>query len=343
MANAGNSCRFVSWLVNSDLNDNHSDSTDDDDGIYENGLKTCECKAPVAECDPGLFEPEEQYYLPRSSPVISRKRHNTETEKQFGLSLTPPKWELSISPPVKSNYSSPDRVVESSHLEKERNLDHCDTPKGSSGQTQFLPDNHGTVTGISRVSQDARCHSFVSGRLHEGFQSKTKRRACSDLPPASVQRSSDQAKKHGSCVDHSTADLYSLDQENAHFVVVDMVLEMLEAVKWAVCLQQLKNTHPHQDRCEKLNTSKTDSIYSFDSGFEDDSAPKLSSNRYSLASFQSCLRSSRMQCSAEDLAHHLVAEFRKQWFPSELLQNPDNLNSALQEVRMVMHKHTFVQ
>lgn len=57
----------------------------------------------------------------------------------------------------------------------------------------------------------------------------------------------------------------------------------------------------------------------------------------------SCLRSSRMQCSAEDLAHHLVAEFRKQWFPSELLQNPDNLNSALQEVRMVMHKHTFVQ
>uniref|UniRef100_A0A671S307 Rubicon Homology domain-containing protein n=1 Tax=Sinocyclocheilus anshuiensis TaxID=1608454 RepID=A0A671S307_9TELE len=57
-------------------------------------------------------------------------------------------------------------------------------------------------------------------------------------------------------------------QENAHFVVVDMVLEMLEAVKWVVCLQQLKNTHPHQDRCEKQNTSKTNSIYSFDSGFE---------------------------------------------------------------------------
>ncbi len=50
-----------------------------------------------------------------------------------------------------------------------------------------------------------------------------------------------------------------------------------------------------------------------------------------------------MQCSAEDLAHHLVSEFRKQWFPSELLQNPDNLNSALQEVRMVMNKHTFMQ
>ncbi len=45
-------------------------------------------------------------------------------------------------------------------------------------------------------------------------------------------------------------------QENAHFVVVDMVLEMLEAVKWAVCLQQFKNTHPHQDRCENQNTLK---------------------------------------------------------------------------------------
>ncbi|XP_052420406.1 protein associated with UVRAG as autophagy enhancer isoform X2 [Carassius gibelio] len=337
MANVGNSCRFVSWLVNSDLN--HPDSTDDDDddddddGISEDGLKMCECNAPVAELDSGLFEPEEEYHLPRSSPVISRKRQNTETEKQFGLSLTPPIWELSISPTVKSNCSSLHRLVESSRSEEERTLDHGVSPKGSSGHTQLLSDSHGTVKGVPPVSKDTRSHSFVSGRLHEGLQSKTKRRACSDLPPASVQRSSDRAQKHGSCVDHSTADFYSLDQENAHFVVVDMVLEMLEAVKWVVCLQQLQNTHPpHQDRCEKPNTSKTDSIYSFDSGFEDDSAPKLSPNRYSLASFQSCLQSSEMQCSAEDLAHHLVSEFRKQWFPSELLQNPDNLDSALQEV-----------
>ncbi len=74
-AKAGKSCGFVSWLVNSDLNDNHSDSNDDDDGIYEDGLKVCECNPPVAEWDSGLFEPEEEYLLPRSSPVISRKRH----------------------------------------------------------------------------------------------------------------------------------------------------------------------------------------------------------------------------------------------------------------------------
>lgn len=283
------------------------------------------------EWDSDLLDPEEQYHLPRSSPVISRKRHNTETEKTSDLSLTPPIWELSISPMTKSNHSG--ALIRS---EKERDLDHNDSPKGSSRQTQFLAGNHGR--GISRVSQDTQLHSqsLESGRLHEGFQSKTKRRACSDIPPASRQRSSDQAKKCGSCVDvHAAEDIYSLDQENAHFVVVDMVLEVLEAVKWVVCLQQLKNTHPHQDRCETHNTSKTDSISSFDSGFEDDSASQLSSNRYSLASFQSCLQGYRMQWSAEDLAHHLVSEFRKQWLPSELLQNPVNLNSALQEVAVV--------
>ncbi|KAL0184331.1 hypothetical protein M9458_020027, partial [Cirrhinus mrigala] len=42
-ANAGKSCGFVSWLVNSDLNDN-SDSTDDDD-IDESGLKIQACSS----------------------------------------------------------------------------------------------------------------------------------------------------------------------------------------------------------------------------------------------------------------------------------------------------------
>ncbi|XP_039511757.1 protein associated with UVRAG as autophagy enhancer isoform X2 [Pimephales promelas] len=272
------------------------------------------------EWDSDLHVPEEQYHLPRSSPVMSRKRHNTETEKTSDLSLTPPIWELSISPMTKSNDPSAHRF---SRVEKERDLDHNDSPKGSSRQTQFLAGNHGR--GISSVSQDTQLHSqsLVSGRLHEGFQSKTKR-ACSDIPLPSRQRGSDQA----------TEDFYSLDKENAHFVVVDMVLEVLEAVKWVVCLQQLKNAHPHQDRCETHNTSKTDSISSFDSGFEDDSASQLFSNRHSLASFQSCLQSYRMQWSAEDLAQNLVSEFRKQWFPSEQLQNPVNLNSALQEVAL---------
>lgn len=194
--------------MSSELNENHSDSTDDedDDDIDESGLKVCECNTPVSEWDSDLFDPEEQYHLPRSSPVISRKRHNTETEKQSDRSLTPPTWELSISPVMKSNYSSAHRISPS-----EKDLDHCDSPTGSSGLTEFLTGNHGR--GISHVSQDTQLHSqsLVSRPLHEGYQ--TKRRACSDIPPASAQKSSDRAKKRGSCVDvHATEDLYSLDQ-----------------------------------------------------------------------------------------------------------------------------------
>lgn len=206
-ANAGSSSssmfrklHFVNWLVNSDLNENPSDSTDDD--IDESGLKMCD------ERDSDLLDPEEQYHLPRSSPVISRKRHNTETEKTSDLSLAPPIWELSISPMTKSNDSSAHRF---SRSEKERDLDLNDSPNGSSGQTQFLAGNHGQ--GISRVSQDTQLHSqsLVSGRLHEDFRSK--RRACSDILPASRQRSSDEAKKCGSCVDvHAPEDIYRLDQ-----------------------------------------------------------------------------------------------------------------------------------
>lgn len=54
-------------------------------------------------------------------------------------------------------------------------------------------------------------------------------------------------------------------------------------------------------------------------------------------------QTSNVAHSAEDLAHHLVSEFRKQWFPSEQLQNPDNPNMALQEVSVVKHQHTFMQ
>ncbi|KAG1951861.1 odorant receptor, family D, subfamily 109 [Pimephales promelas] len=85
MANAGSSSsstirelHFVKWLVNSDLNENPSDNTDEDD-IDESGLKMCN------EWDSDLHVPEEQYHLPRSSPVMSRKRHNTETEKTQSL------------------------------------------------------------------------------------------------------------------------------------------------------------------------------------------------------------------------------------------------------------------
>nr|XP_055072468.1 protein associated with UVRAG as autophagy enhancer isoform X1 [Misgurnus anguillicaudatus] len=358
---------FVSWLVNSELNKNHYDSTDD--AMNESGLNECEFNA----CLP---DPEKQYHLPRSSPVISRKRCSTKlkAEKQSSpsnLCLTPPdcdKSVLSTSPLLtvisnNSNLNQLDEITQSEKLEESSSMfskgllsdqskdSFCisgyldDSLKDFIGQSKILTNIFGTGK-ISHASQETQLLSHSSGdpkfeaasrrlriQLNKGLQSGPKRRACSDIPLASDQRISEQARKHGSYIDvHSTTDLYrnNLDQENAHFVVVDMVLEVLEAVKWAVCLQQLKNTNPGQDRYETPNTTQMDSFSSVDIGFEDDSAPKVYLNRHRLASFQGS-QSSSVPHSAEDLAHHLVSEFRKQWFPSEQLQNPDNLNIALQE------------
>ncbi|XP_056321856.1 protein associated with UVRAG as autophagy enhancer [Danio aesculapii] len=337
MAHAGSrsttgDLHFAKWLVDwenpltNPTDDDEEEVGEEEDDIAESELKVCECNSPVSECDSDFFNPDEQYHLPRSSPVISRKRPNTDTQKQCGLSVTPPIWEISTSPGLKSNASGPHMLEELRRSENERNFDECDSLQGSSRQMLFLTDKqHGTR--ISHVSQDTQFHSlpFFSGHLHEEL--KTKRRACSDIPLLD-QKSSDQAKKHWPFViGDSNEDINSLDQENAHFVVVDMLLEVLEAVKWAVCLQQSNNANPNnRDRCETHIISKTDSVASSDSGFEENT------ERYSLASFQSCLQSSRTQCSAEDLAHRLVSEFRKQWFSSELLKNPVNLSSALQEV-----------
>ncbi|KAI7808851.1 hypothetical protein IRJ41_016398, partial [Triplophysa rosa] len=343
---------FVSWLINSDFNENPSDSTDDD--INESGLKEC-------EWDSYQPNPEEQYHLPRSSPVISRKRCDAElkTEKQASASnlcLTTTTYDTSIlstSPLItaKSNISNLHGLDEFTHSKKLKeptsvsdkdwtSVSHKikdSSPKDILEQSDCRKSKCGT-DGISPVSQRtpilSRSAPAARSRvpLNQGLQSRGKRRACSDIPPASSQRNSGYVRKHGSLIDtHSFDDIHgrSLDQENAHFVVVDMVLEVLESVKWVVCLEELKS-NPCQDKYETLYTTKMDSFSSFDSGFEDDSTPKPPSNRYSLASFQ-CPQISSMPCSAEHLAHHLVSGFRKQWFPAERLQNPDSLNIALQE------------
>ncbi len=196
----------------------------------------CECNAPVAEWIQACSSLRKSYHLPRTA--LSYPARDITRDRKTVWSVF---WHIQYGTIYLSNCEielfKSHRLVKSSRSEKERNLDRCDSPKGSSGQTQFLTDNHGT--GISPVSQDTRSLSFVSGRLHEGFQSKTKRRACSDLPPASGQRSSDQAKKHGSCVDHSTADLYSLDQVHCK----NDFLNLLKNIVHHFCQPLFKHFH----------------------------------------------------------------------------------------------------
>ncbi|XP_033934605.1 protein associated with UVRAG as autophagy enhancer [Pseudochaenichthys georgianus] len=156
-----------------------------------------------------------------------------------------------------------------------------------------------------------------------------------DAPPTtglSIERSSSDIPECSAEIFRSCCDL---DKENAHFVVVDLMLEVLEGVKWTMDTQQ--HTHPHtqhthsntvphahvthtsyrkthsahthtQDEVETgseevQHPPKTFYILSTDSGFEDGGVDTM--QRDSLR-------------NAVALAEQLVLEFRRH-FPSQEL------------------------
>lgn len=57
-------------------------------------------------------------------------------------------------------------------------------------------------------------------------------------------------------------------QENAHFVVVDMVLEVLEGVKWNLSADDVRRRPDRGHMQESGHQPKTFSVLSTDSGFE---------------------------------------------------------------------------
>ncbi|CAJ1078882.1 protein associated with UVRAG as autophagy enhancer [Xyrichtys novacula] len=205
----------------------------------------------------------------------------------------------------------------------------------------------------------------------EDLRPKTSRTRCRD----------NSRKKRSSGIPEYSADILKtsseLEQENAHFIVVDMVLEVLEGVKWTLMTDKHKNkdcqsctdqhtssaeeeppqrcknknaveenqeerdsdedmetshsfyTHGHTQSEEDEKTaekdeddhpSKTLSILSTDSGFEDCGVDTVLTQKESLG-------------NAEGLAQQLVLEFRRSWLPADGPQRGRlSLRSALQEL-----------
>lgn len=136
----------------------------------------------------------------------------------------------------------------------------------------------------------------------------------------------------------STCDL---EQENVHFILVDLVLEVLEGAKWRLSSDQDQNQDFNQDLdpmrsydqhspeqtmrpeqrafWETESELKTLSVLSTDSGFED--CPKASTES-----------STDTALSAESLAQRLVQLFRRSWCPSQLHRGRRSLRSSLQEL-----------
>ncbi|XP_060944264.1 protein associated with UVRAG as autophagy enhancer isoform X2 [Limanda limanda] len=152
--------------------------------------------------------------------------------------------------------------------------------------------------------------------------------------------------KHRSSFPEFSADIFKmscdLEKENAHFVVVDLVLEALEAVKWTLRDERrtsTTDTHTQHDNRQRQTSTHRRTR-------EDDNRQRLSNRRTNKDELQPTgvvsteggtedaggdetlsLR------SAEWLAQRLVLEFRRNWFPSrEPRGGRLSLRSSLQEL-----------
>ncbi|XP_030613320.1 protein associated with UVRAG as autophagy enhancer-like [Archocentrus centrarchus] len=274
------------------------------------------------------------------------------------------------SKPISCQASSPVQEVKKQNgTSSSSNLKHLLTP----GLHLPYSGQQGVAEEHKRRSQSTCATPHTAGGSTSAQQSK--KRSCSEIPESSAEIF------RTSC---------ELEKENAHFIVVDMVLEKLESAKWTLSLDQWLSTmdthhdthcqmcrhtssaqdssphkqtctaqrragdcstedprqqsnkrrHPHedvktahrdthsyvQDQEEKARKDvaqhqiKTLSMLSTDSGFEDCGADHTFPQRETLR-------------NAEQLAQHLVLEFKRSWLPSnELQRGRQSLRSSLQEL-----------
>ncbi|XP_062311513.1 protein associated with UVRAG as autophagy enhancer isoform X1 [Osmerus eperlanus] len=301
--------------------------------------------------DSSLQPPEDgQVLLPRSSPVISRSRKKS-LSWHGGIEGT----SLSPSPPTAAPSLGRGEALTlgPEGLFGPAEVGTAPCPRPAPEPQEQPQEQQGVSASLNRLlTSGLTLRGHLGGRGHGGEGRRL--RWSSDalakrVPNDKSKRSSDTTPCH--------AELYktscNLEQENAHFVVVDLVLEVLEAVKWTLSLSQGSAGSEHtQDRGEKTepkpdsHQAKTLSGVSVDSGFEggenmavDNLDSEIELRPISRGSrFQKCFKRQRLQspmmhCSAECLAQQLVLEFRRLWFPSQgLRRGRQSLRTSLQEL-----------
>ncbi|XP_072542770.1 protein associated with UVRAG as autophagy enhancer [Salminus brasiliensis] len=318
-SNHGDSCEFALQSGSEMIEDDHSRSQDPLKPRY--GCSSPTGWTSVSSCELDLEQ--EWYHLPRSSPVISRKARfrasegielqPSEGSSAISLSSTPPFQNRTSSASTRSVLSNtrepPVGYVDASSALRPSQMFPQAVPPPQ--QVTVLEDSDEQDSSESQSPLESRGLSLSDGmvqHLNGSPRQGKKNRASSDAPLISGPVNEKQISE----------DLYrnsmDLDQENAHFVVVDMVLEVLEAVKWSVSQQKLKLTGVPEDT-ETPRNSKTHSFTFSDSGYDDYCGRRFSSNRSSWTSVRRSLKTSR--CSAEGLAQRLLTELRKQWVLSE--------------------------
>ncbi|KAM6970598.1 run domain Beclin-1-interacting and cysteine-rich domain-containing protein [Aplochiton taeniatus] len=199
--------------------------------------------APVAEAnrqDPLLLCPEDQrFHLPRSSPVMSRSETSSsrrgETER-----LSP----SSRPAPSGGEVQLRTRGVEETAagcLDVSCNPRPCQAPQtyeacGGLGSANL---NHSLSGGLHLLLGEQQV--LVQDNRGEGQRP----RCSSDNRPRPASDSKDKRPRDFADIFKTSCDL---EKENAHFIVVDMVLEAFEAVKWTITLSQRSQAEKGTDR-----------------------------------------------------------------------------------------------
>ncbi|XP_060793201.1 protein associated with UVRAG as autophagy enhancer isoform X2 [Neoarius graeffei] len=243
----------------------------------------------------GESDDEEWYHLPRSSPVISRRQKKKMTKlpssnNSFFHEQSNENVQKEVGPP---SVSKPlQNILPEEQTSSARKIfqvllsdTHC-VPAAIKDGKCF--DKQRNVSRGASESQSSSCEE--SDLRNTAGESQLERRTVTWLNKSLISGAEHEEQICEAFYRNSV----DLDQENAHFVVVDMVLEVLEAAKWA------------------MSQKHSDSFSSTDSGYEELCDHRFSSNRIS----QTLTR----RCSAESLAQTLLQELERCWISSEELR-----------------------
>ncbi|XP_040005276.1 protein associated with UVRAG as autophagy enhancer isoform X2 [Xiphias gladius] len=230
----------------SDKATNRYDDRGEDDGGDEG--RSGNPRPPEAENrsrrDPSLLHPEaERFLLPRSSPVISRRPlswHGEETDTS--------------TPPSRDSPSPASGSLSLDHLGRltVASLEDLGSKPSSGRRSHRLQEEKKQRC----VSVSSNLNHFLISLFHlpfsgqEGSAEERRRRhltSCDGPHTPGVSTSSEHSKQRRcSGIPGFSADVFrtscELEKENAHFIVVDMVLEVLEGVKWTLGFDQWTST-----------------------------------------------------------------------------------------------------
>lgn len=250
MSSSVHRCRVVSWCVDSAPSQTHTETSGNlNNAASSHHLLRTNREAPSQipliqlnpEADgPALEGLDEGFHLPRSSPVISRRHKPVSWMGGVDDSATP-------SSPV-SGSSSPSS---DSLAPCERRIDNTMEDLSSSPVQENKQQRH-----PFRESQEVLGEQ--KGWSHSG----------SSHPPGFSFSTRCSHDRRSSAFPEFPADIFKssceLEKENAHFVVVDMVLEVLEGVKWTKSFNRwfsnMNRNGNIEERCEKTPWSCEDTL-----------------------------------------------------------------------------------